>query len=97
MRASTPHNAAVYEANRLAFLARLDGKLADWEATLAALRGVPLVAYHNSWAYFARRFRLDFIGFVEPKPGVPPSPAHLASLISDHAGAAGAHHRAPAA
>ena len=44
--------------------------------------GVPLVAYHNSWAYFARRFRLDFVGFVEPKPGVPPSPSHIASLIS---------------
>ncbi len=43
---------------------------------------MPLVAYHNSWAYFARRFRLDFIGFVEPKPGVPPSPSHLASLIA---------------
>ena len=43
---------------------------------------MPLVAYHNSWAYFARRFRLDFVGFVEPKPGVPPSPFHIASLIS---------------
>ena len=61
---------------------RLNGKLKEWEAAAAALHGVPLVAYHNSWAYFARRFRLDFVGFVEPKPGVPPSPFHLASLIS---------------
>src|SRR5262249_59364743 len=58
------------------------GRLADWQAHLAKLNGVPLVAYHNSWPYFARRFRLDFIGTVEPKPGVPPSPAHLASLIA---------------
>jgi ABC-type Zn uptake system ZnuABC Zn-binding protein ZnuA len=76
-----PDNAAVYEANRRAFLTRLDRKLTEWETKLAALQGVPLVAYHNSWAYLARRFRLDFIAFVEPKPGVPPSPSHLASLI----------------
>jgi ABC-type Zn uptake system ZnuABC Zn-binding protein ZnuA len=77
-----PGSAALYEANRLAFLARLDGKLKEWETKLAGLRDVPLVAYHNSWAYFARRFRLDFVGFVEPKPGVPPSPVHLSSLIN---------------
>jgi len=76
-----PASAAVYEANRLAFLARLDRKLKDWGEQLAVLNGVPLVAYHNSWPYFARRFRLDFMGYVEPKPGVPPSPAHLAALI----------------
>jgi ABC-type Zn uptake system ZnuABC Zn-binding protein ZnuA len=77
-----PDNGPAYEANRLAFLTRLNGKLKEWEARAAALHGVPLVAYHNSWAYFARRFRLDFVGFVEPKPGVPPSPFHVASLIS---------------
>ena len=42
---------------------------------------MPLVAYHNSWPYFARRFRLDFAGFIETKPGVPPSPAHLAGIV----------------
>jgi len=76
-----PANTAIYEANRLAFLARLDRKLKEWEERLAALHGVPLVAYHNSWPYFARRFRLEFIGTFEPKPGVPPSPSHLATLI----------------
>ena len=77
-----PENGSIYEANRLAFMARLNGKLKEWEAMLAVMHGVPLVAYHNSWAYFARRFRLDFVGFVEPKPGVPPSPFHVASLIN---------------
>jgi zinc/manganese transport system substrate-binding protein/zinc transport system substrate-binding protein len=76
-----PDNAPLYEANRQAFLTRLGARLAEWETALAPLRGVPLVAYHNSWPYFARRFRLDFVGFVEPKPGVPPSPSHLAALI----------------
>jgi ABC-type Zn uptake system ZnuABC Zn-binding protein ZnuA len=76
-----PANGPYYEVNRLAFLARLDAKLQEWEAKLAPRQGLPMVAYHNSWAYLARRFRLSFIGFIEPKPGVPPSPAHLAALI----------------
>src|SRR5262245_12111866 len=76
-----PANGPQYEANRLAFLARLEEALATWTAALASLQGVPLVAYHNSWAYLARRFRLNFIGSIEQKPGVPPSPARLAELI----------------
>ncbi len=76
-----PANGPYYEAQRLAFLARLEARLADWDVKLAPVQGKPMIAYHNSWAYLARRFRLNFIGFVEPKPGVPPSPAHLAQLI----------------
>jgi ABC-type Zn uptake system ZnuABC Zn-binding protein ZnuA len=76
-----PENAGHYEANRLAFLARLRAKLPEWERRLAPLRTMPIVAFHNSWPYFARRFRLDFIGFIETKPGVPPSPAHLAGIV----------------
>ncbi|MGE5774102.1 MAG: metal ABC transporter substrate-binding protein [Hyphomicrobiales bacterium] len=78
-----PANAAAYEANRQVFLARLSAKLGEWESKLSALRNVPIVAYHNSWPYFARRFRLDIVGFIETKPGVPPSPAHLAGIVRD--------------
>src|SRR6202140_676847 len=52
-----------------------------WSDRLAPFAGMKLIAYHNSWPYFARRFRLDVIDFVEPKPGVAPSPAHLSQLI----------------
>ncbi|OKO77762.1 hypothetical protein AC629_31270 [Bradyrhizobium sp. NAS80.1] len=76
-----PANVSIYEANRLAFLARLETKLSEWETKLAPLKARPLVAYHNSWPYFARRFRLDFVGFLETKPGVPPSPSHLAAIL----------------
>jgi len=76
-----PANAASYEANRSAFLARLQARLADWKAGLAPLKALPIVAYHNSWPYFARRFRLDFVGLIETKPGVPPSPSHLAGIV----------------
>jgi ABC-type Zn uptake system ZnuABC Zn-binding protein ZnuA len=76
-----PSNASIYEANRLAFVARLETKLSEWETKLAPLKAMPLIAYHNSWPYFARRFRLDLVGFLETKPGVPPSPSHLAAIL----------------
>lgn len=76
-----PAGAATYEANRSAFLARLQAKLTEWETKLAPLKAMPIVAYHNNWPYFARRFRLDFVDFIETKPGVPPSPSHLAALV----------------
>ena len=75
-------NSVFYEANRNAFLDRLAAKIKDWEARLAPLQGRPMIAYHNDWAYFARRFRLNIVDFIEPKPGVPPSAARLASLIN---------------
>jgi len=76
-----PENAMRYESNRAAFLARLEMKLADWDSRLTFLRAVPIIAYHNSWPYFARRFRLDIAEFIEIKPGVPPSAYHLANLV----------------
>ncbi len=70
-------------ANRERFLAELEARRNRWSASLAPFAGVKLIAYHNSWPYFARRFRLDVIDFIEPKPGVAPSPAHLAHLIAE--------------
>ena len=69
-------------ANRERFLAELKTRRAQWNELLAPYAGVKLVAYHNSWPYLARRFRLDIVDFIEPKVGVAPSPAHLARLIS---------------
>jgi len=68
--------------NRAGFLSRLETARARWSETLAPFAGTKLIAYHNSWPYFARRFRLDVIAFIEPKAGVAPSPAHLAQVIS---------------
>src|SRR5450755_908866 len=70
-------------ANRQRFLTELKLRRERWSELLAPFAGVKLIAYHNSWPYFARRFRLDIIDFVEPKPGVAPSPAHLSQLISE--------------
>jgi ABC-type Zn uptake system ZnuABC Zn-binding protein ZnuA len=76
-----PPNAKYYEAQRIAFLDRLKVKIATWEAALKGVQGQPILAYHNSWAYLARRFRLNIAGTIEPKAGVPPSPSHLAQLV----------------
>lgn len=76
-----PANAKFYESGRLAFLKRLEAKIADWERKLAPLQGKPLIAHHNNWAYYARRFRINFAGTIEPRPGIPPSPSHLAALL----------------
>jgi ABC-type Zn uptake system ZnuABC Zn-binding protein ZnuA len=74
-------NAKYYKTQRTRFLARVSERLRAWEKTLAFAQGMPLIAYHNTWAYFARRFRLNFVGYVEPRPGVPPSAAQVAALI----------------
>jgi len=76
-----PAHIRTYEGNRQAFLARLVAKITEWENRLAPLRQTPIIAYHNSWPYFARRFRLDFADFLEIKPGVPSTPSHLAAII----------------
>jgi len=75
-------SAATYEANLKAFTAQLDTKLAEWRAVLAPYAGRPVVTYHNYWIYFGRRFRLPMDLYLEPKPGIPPTPAHLAEVIS---------------
>jgi ABC-type Zn uptake system ZnuABC Zn-binding protein ZnuA len=67
-------------ANRDRFLARLEAKLAAWTARLAPFEGGRVVAYHNSWPYLARRFRLNVLAIIEPKEGVAPSPSRLAEI-----------------
>lgn len=72
-----------YYADRLAdFDRRIDERLAGWTKELAPYRGAKIVTYHRSWEYFTARFGLDVVGEMEPKPGVAPSPAHLAELIN---------------
>jgi zinc/manganese transport system substrate-binding protein len=75
--------AETYRANLKKFTDQLDAKLAGWQTTLSPYKGQRIVAYHNSWPYFAQRFGLEIDLFLEPKPGIPPSPAHLAEVITN--------------
>ena len=76
-----PGNAAAYDANTRAFERRLDAAERAWAGDLAAIRGKPVVAWHTSWRYFAAYNGMNIVAFVEPKPGVPPSPSHLYQVI----------------
>ena len=77
-----PANAGAYSANLKNFTAALDAKLVEWQKTLAPFKGRSIVAYHDSWPYFAREFGLKIELFLEPKPGIPPTPSHLAEVIA---------------
>ncbi|MCP4579162.1 MAG: zinc ABC transporter substrate-binding protein [Deltaproteobacteria bacterium] len=58
-----------------------DTNLGGWLGRMKPFRGQKIVAYHRSWIYFANRFDLVVIAELEPKPGIPPSPSHLARVI----------------
>ncbi len=69
------------EAGALDTLVKESGKpLGGWMGTMAPLRGKSIVTYHKSWVYFARRFGLIVAAELEPKPGIPPTAAHLTAL-----------------
>jgi zinc/manganese transport system substrate-binding protein len=76
-------NRALYSKNAEAFTARLDGKTKDWERRLASRRGTPVVSYHKSFVYLTGWLGLIEVGTIEPKPGIPPSAAHVAELVND--------------
>jgi ABC-type Zn uptake system ZnuABC Zn-binding protein ZnuA len=71
-----------YEASARQFRAAVDAKLPQWQSALSGARGQKVVTYHKNFDYLARRFGLDVVDTLEPKPGIPPSPTHLAELIA---------------
>lgn len=73
--------AKTYAANTKAFVTALDTARAGWETRMQALRGKPIVTYHKSWDYLADWLGLVEIAQLEPKPGVPPSPKHVADVL----------------
>src|SRR6266436_5474991 len=74
-------NAGFYDANYKKFEATINAKLQEWGVAMLPFKGQNVVAYHDSWPYFAHRFGLNIDIFLEPKPGIPPSPSHLAEVI----------------
>jgi ABC-type Zn uptake system ZnuABC Zn-binding protein ZnuA len=74
---------AAYFAQRYAdFDKRLAEAEARWRTAMAPYKGLKIVTYHRSWPNFADAFGLDVVGYIEPKPGIPPSPAH--TLLLQH-------------
>ncbi|HVP90050.1 MAG TPA: metal ABC transporter substrate-binding protein [Terriglobales bacterium] len=82
LAAYAPESQAEFDRNRDAYLAKLDAKIAEWDAEARPLRGVKFVSYHEHWPYFAERFGLVYFGTIELKPGIDPTPRHIEQLMA---------------
>ena len=79
-----PNDRAFFEQRLDDFSARVDRRgRSDGLAMMAPYKGTKVVTYHRSFPNFAERFGLDIIGYVEPRPGIPPTPQHTLDLMSE--------------
>jgi len=77
-----PADAAYFQQRYADFDKRLAGAEKGWEAKMAPYRGRKVITYHRSWPNFCDRFGLDVVDYVEPRPGIPPTPSHTLELIN---------------
>jgi zinc/manganese transport system substrate-binding protein len=77
-----PDNADYYNSNYDKFVKILDEKMKQWENKMSRVKGKPVIFFHASWIYFADHFGIKIAGYVEPKPGIPPTPSHNADIIN---------------
>src|SRR5882724_8309537 len=77
-----PPDQAYFQQREQDFEKRLAEAEKRWEAQMAPYRGRKIVTYHRSWPNFAKHFGLDVIGYVEPRPGIPPTPSHTIELVN---------------
>jgi ABC-type Zn uptake system ZnuABC Zn-binding protein ZnuA len=76
-----PENASYFQQRFQDFDKRLTAAEQNWDAQMRPYTGRKVVTYHNSWPNFAKHFKLNVVGYVEPRPGIPPSPGHTLELI----------------
>jgi zinc/manganese transport system substrate-binding protein len=79
--AVSSENEAVFNKNLQAFNEKIDRKMEEWTRKMAPYKGTAIIAYHNEWVYFEKRFGLNIVAFLEPKPGIPPTPSQLGKVI----------------
>ncbi len=82
LSAIDPAHRSLYEANLQSYLTLLEAKLAEWRRWVVPLKGLKAVSYHQDVAYLAHFTGIDFIDTIELKPGIPPTPTHIASLVN---------------
>jgi len=78
-----PGNKAFFDQRLGDFTTRLDAAEKKWLALMAPYKGAKVVTYHRSFPNFAERFGLEIVGYVEPRPGIPPTPQHTLDLITE--------------
>lgn len=76
-----PAHANEFKQNAQKFAEQIKAKLPEWEKTMEPVKGQQVITYHKSFPYFIDRFGLKFFDALEPKPGIEPSPSHIAELI----------------
>jgi len=76
-----PENRAAFETNRRNFLAKLEGRMAQWLKAMEPVKGSKVVVFHPVYIYFLTRFGLVQAAALEDRPGIPPSPQHLVNVI----------------
>ena len=76
-----PEGAQAYADAATVYRQRLQSKIDEWEILAAPLREMPVVAYHKQWEYLANWLGLKIVDYIEAKPGIPPAPRHVASVI----------------
>lgn len=77
----SPQDAAFFTRNTEDFKRRLDQAMIRWQEMARPLRGKKVAAYHKTWSYLAHRFGFQVVGYVEPKPGIEPSPTDIRNLV----------------
>jgi zinc/manganese transport system substrate-binding protein len=78
-----PNDRAYFQQQLASFTSRLDEAGKRWQAAMAPYKGAKIVTYHRSFPNFAERYGLNIIGYVEPRPGIPPTPQHTLDLINE--------------
>jgi zinc/manganese transport system substrate-binding protein len=81
MKRLRPEEGAFFDGQFQRFVADLKARAQAWDEAAKSLAGLKVVTYHKSWTYVSSWLKLDEVGYIENKPGIPPSPSHLASLI----------------
>ena len=76
-----PQDAAYFDANLQKFETELSEHIKGWEEKMSPFKNTKVIAYHNQWPYFEQHIGLDIVDFLEPKPGIPPTPSQLAKII----------------
>jgi zinc/manganese transport system substrate-binding protein len=78
-----PDHRSVFEANLKTFNETIDRKMKEWTDKMHPYAGTKIIAYHDEWPYFEKRFGLQVVDFLEPKPGIPPTPSQLLKVINE--------------
>ena len=78
----SPAGAETFKANLKQFDDKVDQKSAEWQKLLEPYKSAKIVTYHKDFVYLGARFNLDIVETLEPKPGISPSPAHLAQVVT---------------